>query len=115
VIYGQCNILGHFKEHCHWNPNNLNNKFKDKKEVAMNRVLEQHGGIRNKSSNKRSHKKKKNLIPSFIVASFAILLNIKFMIVIIKTQLRPCLGKRQWQLHPRRMICCQHGFGNNHP
>jgi hypothetical protein len=54
VIYGQCNILGHFKQHCHWNPNN---KLKDKKEVAMNGVLKQHGGIRNKSNNKRGHKR----------------------------------------------------------
>ncbi len=23
--------LGHLKEHCHWNPNNPNNKLKDKK------------------------------------------------------------------------------------
>jgi hypothetical protein len=41
VICGQCNKLGHSKEHCHWNPNNPNNKLKDKKEVAMNGVLAQ--------------------------------------------------------------------------
>jgi hypothetical protein len=39
VICGQCNKLGHSKEHCHWNPNNSNNKLKDKKEVVMNGVL----------------------------------------------------------------------------
>jgi hypothetical protein len=53
VIYGECNKLGHSKEHCHWNPNNPNNKLKYKKEVAMNGILAQLGGTRNKSSNKR--------------------------------------------------------------
>jgi hypothetical protein len=56
VIYSQCNKLGHSKEHCHWNLDNLNNKFKDKNEVAMNGVLAQIGGnIRNKFGNKGGH------------------------------------------------------------
>jgi hypothetical protein len=53
VICGQCNKLGHSKEHCHSNSNNPNNKLKDKKEVAMNGVSAQiDGGTRNKSNNK---------------------------------------------------------------
>jgi hypothetical protein len=43
VICGQCNKLGHSKEHCHWNLNNLNNKLKDKKEVKVNGVPTQLG------------------------------------------------------------------------
>jgi len=46
VICGQCNKPRHSKEHCHWNPNNLNNKLKDKKEVATNGVLAQLGGTK---------------------------------------------------------------------
>ncbi len=46
VICGQCNKLGHSKEHCHWNPNNLNNKLKDKKEVTTNGVSAQLGGAK---------------------------------------------------------------------
>jgi hypothetical protein len=34
----------------------LNNKFKDKKEIEMNRVLAQLGGTGNKSDNKRGHR-----------------------------------------------------------
>jgi hypothetical protein len=30
MIYGQCNKLRHFKEHCHWNPDNPNNKLRKK-------------------------------------------------------------------------------------
>jgi hypothetical protein len=52
IICGQCNKSRHSKEHCHWKPNNPNNKFKDKKEVAMNGVSAQLGGTRNKSGNK---------------------------------------------------------------
>ncbi len=45
VICGQCNKLGHSKEHYHWNLNNLNNKLKDEKEVVVNGILTQPGGI----------------------------------------------------------------------
>jgi hypothetical protein len=57
VIYGQCNKSRHSKECCHWNPNNPNNKLKDKKEVAVNGVLAQFGGTGNKSSSKRGQGK----------------------------------------------------------
>jgi hypothetical protein len=54
VIYNQCNKSGHSKEHCHRNPNNLNNKLKDKKEITMNGVLAQTSdGTWNTSNNKR--------------------------------------------------------------
>ncbi len=54
VIYSQCNKSRHSKEHYHWNPNNSNNKLKDKKEVAMNGILTQtRGSIGNKFDKKR--------------------------------------------------------------
>jgi hypothetical protein len=46
--------------------------------------------------------KRINPVPSSISISSAIPLNIKFTIVLIRTQLRQCLKKRQWQLHPRK-------------
>jgi hypothetical protein len=55
VIYGQCNKSKHSKELCHWNPNNPNNKLKDKKEVVVNGVLAQPGDIGNKYNNKGNH------------------------------------------------------------
>ncbi len=57
VIYGQCNESKHSKEHCHQNPNNLNNKLKDTKEVVVNGVSTQFGGIKTKSSNKGAREK----------------------------------------------------------
>jgi hypothetical protein len=53
VIYGQSR---HSKEHYHWNLDNPNNKLKDKKNIVVNGILAQHGGIGNKSSNKGSHR-----------------------------------------------------------
>jgi hypothetical protein len=40
-MYGFCHKPRHLKEHCHWNPNNLNNKLKDKKKVSMNEISPQ--------------------------------------------------------------------------
>jgi hypothetical protein len=56
VIYGQCNKSKHSKERCHQNPNNPNNKLKDKNEVVVNGVLAQPGDIGNKYGNKGDHK-----------------------------------------------------------
>jgi hypothetical protein len=56
VIYGQCNKSRHSKERCHWNPDNPNKKLKDKKEIVVNGVLAQLGGIGTKSSNKGGRK-----------------------------------------------------------
>jgi len=53
VICDQCNKLEHFKECCHWNLDNQNNKLKNKKEVAVNGISTQtNGGTRNKFGNK---------------------------------------------------------------
>ncbi len=89
VIYGQCNKLGHSKECCHWNPNNSNNKLKDKKEVEMNGVPTQPGDTWNKSDNKRGHRKA-NKCGSIIYHSFTNLLKLKFMVAFVKMQLRQC-------------------------
>ncbi len=67
MIYGQPR---HSKEHCHWNLNNPNNKLKDKKNVVVNGILAQHGGIGNKSGNKGSHKeanKSSSIIYRYII------------------------------------------------
>jgi hypothetical protein len=95
VTCGQCNKPRHSKEHCHWNPNNPNNKLKDKKEVVINEDSAQLGGIGNKSGDKGVHGKV-NKSSSIIYhrSSSTFPLNIKFMIIIIKTQLRPCSRKR---------------------
>ncbi len=54
MIYDECNKWRHSKEHCHWNQDNLNNKFKDTNEVTINGILAQiNGGTRNKFGNKR--------------------------------------------------------------
>jgi hypothetical protein len=38
-----CHKSRHLKEQCHWNPKNLNNKSKDKKEVSMTKISYQAG------------------------------------------------------------------------
>jgi hypothetical protein len=93
VICGQCNKLGHSKEHCHWNLNNSNNKLKDKKEVEVNGVPTQLGDTLNKSDNKRGHRKA-NKCGSIIYHSFTISLKLEFMTALIRMQLRQCSGKR---------------------
>jgi hypothetical protein len=56
VIYGHYNKLKHSKECCHSNLDNPNNKLKDKKEVVVNGVLAQFGGIGTKFCNKGGRK-----------------------------------------------------------
>jgi hypothetical protein len=51
MIYNQCNKLGHSKECCHWNLENLNKKLKDKKEVLVNGILTQFSNIGNRANN----------------------------------------------------------------
>jgi hypothetical protein len=69
VICGQCNKSEHSKEHYYWNIDNMNNKFKDKKEVAVNGVLVQPADRGIKSNNKRGDKKT-NKSSSFIYRCF---------------------------------------------
>jgi hypothetical protein len=90
AIYGQCNKLGHSKEHYHWNPNN---KLKDKKEVAVNGVSAQPSGTKIMVT-KEVTEKRTNLIPSFTNVSFAIALNTRFMTTLIRMQFKPCSRKR---------------------
>jgi hypothetical protein len=53
MIYNECNIRRHSKEHFHWSQDNSNNKLKDTNEVAINGILAQiNGGTRNKFGNK---------------------------------------------------------------
>lgn len=59
MIYGQCNKSRHSKERCHWNPDNPDNKLKDKKEAVVNGVLAQLGGTGTKSNNKGGRKEAK--------------------------------------------------------
>lgn len=84
VIYSQCNKQGHYKECCHWNLHNPNNKLKDKKEV-VNGISAQPGGIRIKFDNKEGYKKTNKSGSIITTASFAIPLNIEFMTTFIKT------------------------------
>ncbi len=86
MICDECNKPGHSKEHCHWNPNNLNNKLKDKNEVVVNGVSTQLGGIRNKPGDKGGHgKMNKSNSVIYQHTSSAISLNIKFMTILIRT------------------------------
>ncbi len=55
MTYGQCNKLKYSKECCHWNSNNPNNKFKNKKRGNNEWNFNTNGGsTTNKSDNKGS-------------------------------------------------------------
>ncbi len=74
VICCQYNKLGHSKEGCHYNPNNPNNKLKDKNEVVVNGVLTQLGTrARNKFNNKGGHgdaNKSSSIIYCYFIYNF---------------------------------------------
>ncbi len=42
-MYCFCHKLGHLKECCHWNPNNPNNKLKDKNKFQLMKFLPTQG------------------------------------------------------------------------